>query len=107
MKIIPDSSIKLNRDVAKKHNHTKDAAAFDLASKSAARDKITITSTQSHALSDAEFMAQLKKSILSDIQAGAPEHKLSDLKQQIALDEYDINISDIVRKMMLDSSEVS
>ena len=107
MRIIPDSSIKLNRDVAKRQNQGKETNVTDSASKSAAHDKITISSTQSPVLSDADLLAQLKKSILGDIQSGASEHKLGGLKQQIALDEYDLNVPDIVRKMMLDSNEVS
>ena len=107
MKIIPESVIKINRDVSKKQNQGKDTAAFESAPKASVGDKITIGSNQAPALSDAEFIAQLKKTILSEIQAGAPEHKLADLKQQIALDEYDINIPDIVKKIMLDSTEAS
>ena len=106
MKIIPENVIKINRDIAKKQslNKNKDAseAASDPALRSSACDKITIESSQGPALSDAELIAQLKKNILSDIQAGTPEHKLNDLKQQIALDEYDVNIPDIIRKLMLD-----
>jgi len=107
MKIVPENIIKVNRDVSKKQNHSKDTAASESAAKLPAGDKITIGSNQAPALSDAEFIAQLKKNILSEIQAGAPEHKLADLKQQIALDEYDVNIPDIVKKIMLDSNEGS
>ena len=108
MKIIPESIIKINKDVSKKQNQGKDmTASSESAPKTSAGDKITIASNQVPALTDAEFIAQLKKTILSEIQAGAPEHKLADLRQQIALDEYDINIPDIVKKIMLDSTEAS
>ena len=107
MKIIPESVIKINKDVLKKQNQGKDTASFESAPKASASDKITIASNQVPALTDAEFIAQLKKNILSEIQAGAPEHKLADLKQQIALDEYDVNIPDIIKKIMLDSTEAN
>ena len=107
MKIIPESIIKVNRDISKKQNFSKDTSASESTAKASAVDKITIEQSPGAALSDAEFIAQLKKNILSEIKAGAPEHKLGDLKQQIALDEYDVNIPDIVRKLMLDSHEAS
>ena len=105
MKIIPENIIKTNKDIVRKPFPDKDAAAPEAAEKSSGRDKITIASNQSGEITDAQFIAQLKKSIISDIQAGAPEHKLNDLKQQIALDEYDVNISDIIRKIMHDNPE--
>jgi hypothetical protein len=108
MKVIPESVIKLNRDILKKQNHSsKDMKAFESPVKASACDKLTIESNQNPALSDDQLIALLKKNIMSEIQAGAPERKLDDLRQQIALDEYDVNVPDIVRKMMLDSYEVS
>ena len=111
MKIIPESAIKMNRDVLKKQNQGKEGQAAPTAPEASAKpsacDKLTIESSQNTALSDAEFIAQLKKNILSEMQAGASERKLNDLKQQIALDEYDINVPEVVRKIMLDSPEVS
>ena len=103
MKIIPESIIKVNSDIAKKQNQGKSASDAGLPVKSVPRDKITIESAQPTALSDAELVAQLKRSILNDIQAGADMHKLNDIKKQIALDAYDVNIPEVVKKIMLDA----
>jgi len=107
MKITPDNILKINRDVTKKQPETKSTVASNSTSKPFAQDKITIESNQGLTLSDVEFVTQLKKNILAEIKAGAPEHKLIDLKQQIALNEYDVNVPEVVRKIMLDSHEVS
>ena len=103
MKIIPENIIKVNSDIVKKQNQGKSASESGLPAKSAPRDKITIESAPAVTLSDAELVAQLKKSILNDIQAGADRHKLNDLKRQIALEEYDVNIPEVVKKIMLDA----
>jgi len=107
MKIIPGNMFNTGRDVMRKQSQSEAAAPKDAAAKTAGRDKIIIESTQNPGLSDAQLIAQLKKSILSEIQAGAPEYKLTDLKQQVALDKYDINISEIIRKLLLDNPEVN
>lgn len=99
MKIIPEQLMN-NRDVLRKQNLDKKGAQPESAAKSAACDKITIEARQSEGLSDAQFIAQLKKGILSDIQAGASERKLDDLRQQIALGEYDVNASDVAKRIM-------
>jgi len=103
MKIIPDSIISGNRNIAKKQSHDDNRPASGTVSKSSDYDKITIGAVQKDGIPDAQFIAQLKKSILADIQAGAPEYKLDDLKQQIALDKYDINVPDVIRKILLDN----
>jgi len=106
MKIIPENIISTNRDIVRKPVQGKDAQAAGTAGKPSC-DTITIAANQNTEVTDAQFIAQLKKMILTDIQAGAPEHKLNDLKQQIALDQYDVNIPDVVRKIMSDGAEVS
>ena len=106
MKIIPDGILN-GREIARKQNHGKNAAPSGPVAKPAACDRITIESNQNDRMSDAQLITQLKKSIMSEIQAGAPEYKLADLKQQIAMNKYDVNISDIIRKLLLDSPEVN
>lgn len=106
MKIIPEQIIN-NRDLLRKQDAGKKSAQPETAVKASACDTLTIDATRSAGISDAQFISQLKKGIMSDIQAGAPEHKLDSLKQQIALDEYDVNIPEIVKKLMNVSPEVN
>jgi len=73
----------------------------DSVAKSADFDKISIGKDEG-GRSDAQLIAALKKSIMSDLMVGASEQKLNDLRQQIALGEYDVNPSDIAKKMLLD-----
>lgn len=105
MKIIPENAALNSRNITRRANPDENKATPGSASKPAGCDKITIASSQNAGISDAQFVSQLKRGILSDIQAGAPEYKLDDLRQQIALGEYDVNIPDIIRKMLLDSQE--
>lgn len=107
MKIIPEQLLNSNRDVLRKQDAGKKGSLPETAAKLSACDKITIEAKQGGDVSDAQFIAQLKKNILSDIQAGAPEHKLEDLKKQIALDEYDINIPELIKKLMNAGPEVN
>ena len=103
MKIIPENLINNNRSLLKKQKHDEAKPASEHVSKSSDFDKITIGATQKTGIPDEQFVSQLKKSIIAEIQAGAPEYKLDDLKQQIALDEYDVNVPDIARKILLDN----
>ena len=103
MKIIPENMLNSNRNITKKHDSDNKKPAAGAISKSSDYDKVTIGADKKTGLSDAQFVAQLKKGILAEIQAGAPEYKLDDLKQQIALDEYDVNVPDIARKILLDN----
>ena len=105
MKIIPENIINSNRSIANKQNASENKQASGVSGKPSDYDKLTIASSEKTGVPDAQFIAQLKKSIMSEIQAGAPERKLDALKRQIALDEYDINIPDVVRKIMLDAPE--
>ena len=103
MKIIPENIINTNKDILRKQPQNKGAAVSENVAKASDYDKITIGSKPDADVTDAQLISQLKKGILAEIQAGAPEHKLAGLKQQIALDEYDVNIPDIIRKIMLDA----
>ena len=107
MKIIPENLINSNRNIVKKQKQDDYKPASDSVSKSSDFDKITIGATQKIGIPDEQFVAMLKKSIITDIQGGAPDYKLDDLKQQIALNEYDVNVPDTIRKMLLDTSEVN
>ena len=105
MKIIPENIVNNNKNIARKQSPEENKTAPEPGLKASGQDKITIEANQNAEMTDSQFISQLKRSILSEIQAGAPEHKLDDLKKQIALNEYDINIPDIIRKMLLDSQE--
>jgi len=107
MKIIPESLINSNRNIVRKQGSDGTKTASETVSKSSDFDRITIGANQKTGIPDELFIAQLKKSILSEIQAGAPEYKLDALKQQITLDEYDVNIPDIIRKLLLDNPEAN
>jgi len=107
MKIIPENIINSNRNIVRKQSSDDTKTASETVSKSSDFDRLTIGANQKAGVPDEQFIAQLKKSILADIQAGAPEYKLEGLKQQITLDEYDVNIPDIIRKMLLDNPEAS
>ena len=71
--------------------------------KNSVQDTITIRSGGAPASSDSQFIQMVKKHLLSEIGAGASEYKLNDLRCQVALGQYDVNISEIVRKMTLES----
>lgn len=107
MKIVPENIINSNRNIANKQNANESKQAPEASAKSSDYDKLTIASSDKGGVPDAQFIAQLKKGILSEIQAGAPEHKLDGLKRQIALGEYDVNVPDVVRKIMQDNPEAS
>jgi anti-sigma28 factor (negative regulator of flagellin synthesis) len=61
-------------------------------------DRITIDANQT--LSDEQFIKQLSKKISDEVKAGASQAELEDLKRQIALGEYDIDVDDIVSKIL-------
>ena len=107
MKIVPENIINSNRNIVNKKNSNENKPVSETAEKSSDYDKLTIASNEKAGLPDAQFIAQLRKGVMSEIQAGAPEHKLDGLRRQIALDEYDINIPDIVRKLIQDSPEAN
>ena len=110
MKVVPESIINNNRNIAKKTNPDDSPARAETAARPSERDKIIITSNQgtdNTGISDAQFISRLKRSILSEVQTDAPEYMLDSLKQRIALNEYDINVPDIIRKMLLDNYEVN
>ena len=106
MKIIPPG-ITRNPDVSNLYDAKKKRAESGDAPKEGGkavdRDKMTIGADSSPVLSDAQLIASLKKSIMADIQAGASQQKIANLKQQVALNEYDINPADIARRMLLDN----
>ncbi|MCL1809362.1 MAG: hypothetical protein FWG42_06340 [Clostridiales bacterium] len=107
MKIVPENIVSGNRNIARKQNPNENRGLQEAAAKPEGRDKITIAPSRGSDIPDAQFIAQLRKNIVSEIMAGAPEYKLDDLRQQAALGEYDVNIPDIIRKMLLDSHEVN
>ena len=107
MKIIPENIINNIRNITRKQNPVENQSRAEAALKTAGRDEIIIAANLNTEISDEQFIAQLKKSVLSEIQTGASEYTLESLKQQIALNEYDINTPDIIRKMLLDKYEVS
>ena len=102
MKIIP-SGLPRNPDVTNAQIPKKSRVSSEEAAKQADCDKITIGASNSSGPSDAQLIASLKKSIMTDIWAPAPEQKINDLKQQIALNQYDINPGDIAKRLMHDS----
>jgi len=106
MKILPQR-INVNPDINNLQNVKKNNAISGTVKKSADYDKIIIGAGNPAGISDDQFIATLKKAIMSEIQAGASERKLNDLKNQIAVDQYEINASDIVKRMMLDNYEVN
>ena len=103
MKIIPESLIAGNKNITRRQSADDCKTPSESVGKSLGRDKITIAASQGE-VSDAQLIAQLKKSLSAEIQAGASERKLDDLRQEIALGEYDVNIPDIIRKMLLDEA---
>ena len=46
-----------------------------------------------------QLVNSLKMQIMQDVKSGIDSHKLEDLKKEIASGEYDINPSDIARKI--------
>lgn len=105
MKVLP-SSVNRNPEINNLRNISKNCVMPGTVKKEADYDRITIGAASSSALSEDQFIVSLRKTISAEIQAGAPEQKLHDLKQQVAMNEYEINPSDIVRRLMLDSGEV-
>jgi len=106
MKIIPESLLN-SRNIVKKQKAEEQTPASDGVSRSSDFDKITIGAAEKTGIPDEQFVSQLKKSILAEIQAGASEYKLEGLKKQIALNEYDINVPDITKRIMLDNPEAN
>lgn len=69
--------------------------------KTESQDSLTIRGA-SDELSASRFVDILKQKISSEVNAGASPEKLNTLKRQIAFGEYDINSTDIIRKMIQD-----
>ena len=61
-------------------------------------DSIQIASGKS--MSDDEFIQSLSANLSNQVKAGHSALDLNDIKQQIALGEYDINASDIAKKIL-------
>ena len=60
-------------------------------------DTVSIHSEEK--LSDAQFIERLTGQVLKEVENGAGNDKLQDLKRQVLLGEYDINPDDIVNKI--------
>ena len=65
-------------------------------------DTLTITAKASM-VSDEQFLSAVQKNMLSEVQSGAPEHQIQDLGRQVALGEYEIGVSEVIKKIMLES----
>lgn len=70
--------------------------------KSAFQDTLTIQSEKANTLSDEQFLSMTTKRLANEVREGASEYKLQDLQRQVAFGEYDIGVSEIIRKMMLE-----
>lgn len=68
--------------------------------KSAFQDTLTIQNEKKSSLSDEQFLSATTKRVAAEVREGATEYKLQDLQRQVALGEYDIGVSEIIRKMM-------
>lgn len=90
--ITPD--LRVGDNVGQKVRQTSD--------KTESKDSLTIHGSSDEQLSTSRFVDILKQKISSEVNAGAAPEKLDALKQQIAFQEYDINVTDIVRKMIQD-----
>ncbi len=72
--------------------------SFNSALNTVAQDSVTISGDRD--MSDEEFAAALGRRISSEVRAGASAQDMSDIKQQIALGTYDINVNDIIKKII-------
>lgn len=72
------------------------------AAKSSGFDQITISRSADVKLSDDQFANMLSKQLSNEVKAGTSSYELNDLQRQVALEQYDINPTDIVRKMMFE-----
>ena len=52
------------------------------------------------AKNDARFVSSVTAQILNEVRAGADAKKISGLKKQVALGQYDINPEEIANKIM-------
>ena len=106
MKIIPPG-VTRSPEAHSLHGAKKSRAASGDAAKETGketdRDKITIGANHPSGPTDAQLIASLKSGIMADMQTGASQQKINSLKQQIALNQYDVNPSDIAKRLMLDS----
>lgn len=70
-------------------------------------DKITIGTSSLCDLPNNQFISVLKNRLSAEVKTGASNYTLTDLGNQVALGQYDINIASVVKKIMLDSGESS
>ena len=68
--------------------------------KSGFQDTLTIQSEKANLLTDEQFLSVTAKRMAAEVWEGASEYKLQDLQRQVAFGEYDIGVSEIIRKMM-------
>lgn len=71
-------------------------------SRNAEYDQLTIRQTPITQKSDEQFILSLKNQLSSEVKTGASQYKLDDLRRQVTLNEYDKNIADIARKILMD-----
>lgn len=63
-----------------------------------AKDSVAISSGKN--ISDDEFVAALGRKISADVRSGSSLSDMRNIKEQIALGTYDININDIAKKIL-------
>lgn len=102
MKIINNNASTITNTRAYSNDTIKDqtSASGKLKNSKNFDDIIIHYNNASDTNSDA-FINDIKNKIMADVKSPAASYKLNDLKSQIALGEYQINISDIAKKILL------
>lgn len=104
MKILTDRSAVRNASTTMpkkiKSNDAKTAGSAQNADRGSGFDQIMISRSETEKVSDDQFVNMLKKQLSSEVKAGASSYALDDLQRQIALGQYDINASDIARRLI-------
>lgn len=93
MKITNNNLYNLyNNNISQKHS-------FDISKNSSKFDTIEINSDMS--ISDKKFIGEVSSKISKDVRIGNSNQKIDDIKKQIEEGTYEIDINNIVKKMML------
>lgn len=105
MKIFTDRSVVRNTSNNIKNNAANNtgrtsSSEAQTSAKASGFDQILINRTADAKLSDDQFVGMLTKQLSSEVKSGTSPYVLEDLQRQVALNQYDVNVSDIARKLI-------
>lgn len=91
-------SRRINNNIASSKVKKSEFSAVLNAESMGAKDSVAISSGRN--MNDDEFIASLSRKISADVRSGSSLNDMRNIKEQIALGTYDINVNDIAKKIL-------